>query len=672
MKKLTAFLLACLMLIPMMTMGIGAETLFDPSADDSLVLHYDFAGEQPYANKASKAQDPALPENGGLTVKASGLVCDGVQGTVTNSANGAALTVSRSYVAGYMTGKVEYTFFARVKLDSDLAANETTSDIYYNVADMRVTTSGNGYRAFALQYVDRKAGSTSKDSLGLYISSTANRSAAKGVTVALDFETVKAQFVNVAVMVYNGGTDSAPNYQAKVYYSVGPQTAWTESAALAIGEDICEAQTDMKLLSMANSSPKGIILDDLRLYRKVLSLENISRIVSNEFAQSTDMSDYLAIHYDFDGENYLENKASNSAKGDLSVSANDVIEHDPSIGTVTKTDSGKGGLYLSKNEVADLIAGGLYDADINVAGKAVEYTLFSRFRLDDMVKDVEYRIIDTRSFGSATCRPLNVTYKNGTLMVGVGAASGQNTSGSQKNIKIAEMDMETRFVNLAVVVYNAANEGETPKMKLAIYYSQGNPSGASDWTKAFDDIVKDASGANASTVSPINQNLYLLDMNNGGFGVEMDDFRVYTKALSSDEVYKIMEEGSFAPDIVNVGHQQLMGDDFYNVRFLGGINSLDYDEVGFEIITMIGSEAADTPLVVTSSAVYGSMMADGEEVAASAYFCEYFIAFTVTEIPKELSDGVTFCYRFFGVRDGVKYYSEYGTAAYNADGTLAN
>lgn len=666
MKRLTALLLSLFLLIPMMTIGISAETVFDPLTDDSLVLHYDFSGDQPYANKASDATDPTLPANGGLTVNSNLIELDTINGTVKNIAKGTGLKTSKDYVGQYMTGTVEYTFFARVKLDSTLTETTGASDIYYNIADMRDTTSGNGYRCFALQYVDRKAGSTSQDAFAIYISSTANRSAAKGFTVPFALEDAKSQYVNLAVVVNNAGTDDAPNYQAKLYYSVGylvSECLWTESVALDIGADICAANKDMTILSAANS----VVLDDMRIYNQPLSKQELSDVVYSGAFAKQGINDYLAIHYDFEGENYLQNKAPYASKGDLKASTNDVIDHDATIGTVTKTDNNKGGLYCSKNDVYDLIAGGLYDANSNTAGKAAEYTIFSRFRLDDMLAGTEYRIIDTRTFGTGTCRPLGVIYKDGKLSLCIGAEAGH--SPAWKNIQIAELDAETRFINLALVVYNAAADGVTPKMKMAIYYSQGMPSGASDWTKAVDANINNASGTQSATVSPLNQNLYLLDMNNGKAGVEMDDFRIYTKAFTADEVYGIMSYGSFAPDVVSVGYQQMKQADSYNVRFVGGINTLDYDEVGIEITTTIGDKTSATPVVETSKGVYSSIMADGNTVTAADRYCEHFIAFTVAGIPLDQEIAVEFEYRFFAVKDGVKYYSEYSVAAFNADGT---
>jgi hypothetical protein len=109
--------------------------------------------------------------------------------------------------------------------------------------------------------------------------------------------------------------------------------------------------------------------------------------------------------------------------------------------------------------------------------------------------------------------------------------------------------------------------------------------------------------------------------------------------------------------------------DTYDVRFVGGINTLDYDEVGIEITTTIGDRTATTPVVETTKSVYSSIMADGNTVTADDRYCEHFIVFTVAGIPLNQEIAVEFEYRFFAVKDGVKYYSEYSVAAFNTDGT---
>ena len=660
MKKLTALLLSLLMLIPMLSICISAETT---SLDDSLVVHYDFKGNDKNEAYKNKANGGTTQATGKLSDAQREMTWDSENGTLAYlgiATDGSAPYISKDYLSTYIGGEKEFTIFTRFKFDESVSANSAeTGFVQYQLLNMNKTSN----QTIFVNFTDN--GTSSYDFFAVTVNGKEHRFS--GITL----EEVKANFVNAAIVI----SKKADGMYVKMYASMaglGAECQWIElterrQSGASLGAAIPDPGMHMYLI--AQNRKAGVVMDDFRIYSKSVSTSELATIVTTGSFAELGINDYLALHYDFEGENYLENKAPYALKGDLEKSTNDVIDHDETIGTVTKTDTNNGGLYCSKNDVYDLIAGGLYNATTNTEGKAVEYTMFTRFRLDDMIADTEYRIVDARTFGSNNCRPLNVTYKNGTLMLGIGTAQGHNTANSQKTIKIAELDMETRFVNLALVVCNAASTGDTAKMKMAIYYSQGTPTSASDWKKAYDVNIVDSSSNQSSTISPLNQNLYLLDMSTGKAGVEMDDFRVYSKALTADEVYSIMDYGSFAPDVVSIGHQHMTGTDSFDVRFVGGINSTDYDEVGIEIITTVGNVTASTPTVETAKTVYSSIIADETTVNASDRYCEHLVAFVATGIPTDGDAAIQFKYRFFATKDGTTYYSEYSTASYNADGT---
>ncbi len=667
MKKFMALILSVLMLIPMITIGISAEN-FNPLTDPSLVLHYDFEGDTPYANKAREGQGDLTTPNSEYFSCTNGILSF-------DTAGAKGPTVSKDYLAQYMTGEAEYTFFARVKLDESIEPTTGTTTIYYNIADMR-TFGTVSSRPFAVQFCDAKPGA--QDSITVYIANADASGTQIATSVKCDFEDLQKQYLNIAVVLSRNSSNQSV---VKVYTSMGLPTSinsWSTATEKTIGAAICDAETNMTLLSTSTNTataPAGMNIDDIRLYSKALSEDEFSEIIPTGSFSQISINDHLAIHYDFNGENYLENKAIGATKGNLTVTTSANLLHDSDIGTVT--NNGQAGLYCKKADVSELIAGGQYDASTNTAGKAVEYTLFARFRLNDAVAGTEYRVVDTRTFGTSTCRPLNITYKDGKILCGVGTAMGHNTASAQKTIRTAKLDIETRFANVAVVVYNSAEEGATHSLKMAIYYCTGIPTLPSDWQAVHDVDIMNASSQQSSTVSPINQNLCLLDMGTAIDGVEMDDFRIYDIAMSEAQVQDIMSYGSFAPDIVNIGVQEALKDtnedlenDAYSVRFVGGINSRNYDEVGIEIVTTVGATTDTQALVKTATTVYTGVMADGNQVSAADRYCTYFIAFIVDGIPLGLGETVSFEYRFFTVKDGVKAYSETATVSYDANGTL--
>ena len=102
----------------------------------------------------------------------------------------------------------------------------------------------------------------------------------------------------------------------------------------------------------------------------------------------------------------------------------------------------------------------------------------------------------------------------------------------------------------------------------------------------------------------------------------------------------------------------------YSVRFVGVVNSLSYDEVGFKITC--GERNFDT----ACSRVYTSIAGDGDDYTAAALGGNYIFAVAIKNIP---TDGkVTFTVKPYFVVDNQTYYGTAYTVTYNAEGYVSS
>ncbi|MBR4013286.1 MAG: hypothetical protein IKJ00_03230 [Clostridia bacterium] len=102
----------------------------------------------------------------------------------------------------------------------------------------------------------------------------------------------------------------------------------------------------------------------------------------------------------------------------------------------------------------------------------------------------------------------------------------------------------------------------------------------------------------------------------------------------------------------------------YSVRFVGVVNSLAYDEVGFKITC--GERNFDT----ACKYVYTSIAGDGDDYTAAALGGNYIFAVAIKNIPTE--GEVTFTVKPYFVVDNQTYYGTAYTVTYNAEGYVSS
>ena len=268
--KHVSLVLALILMLSVFTTGIAATD----SINDHLVLHYDFEGADILDAMKDKAPtgtvaDDIAPIAGAINF--SGLTVDPVAGSFTHTQNSAGLRRDPSTdIISAVTG--ESTWFVRTKLE------RKDDKQYFFLVEMR-TFGSNSVRPFAIQY-DAK-----NKKLCACISEASTPSKAQNFGFAYDYDYSKNEYLNIAVSVGKVELDGKQVYRCTLYASEGlPKTAaeWTKLGTGTIGEGIAVPTAANKLCLASSGSAGcalGVTLDDVRLYNRSLTLEEIASII---------------------------------------------------------------------------------------------------------------------------------------------------------------------------------------------------------------------------------------------------------------------------------------------------------------------------------------------------------------------------------------------------------
>ena len=381
---------------------------------------------------------------------------------------------------------------------------------------------------------------------------------------------------------------------------------------------------------------------------------------------ATSIDDKLVAHYDFEGST-REEACTNKANGGTTTGTGKINDANASAQVTVENGlllSAPGGraAKISKDFIGAYVSG------------SVEFTAVIRLKMDSSVAAagsawIQYPLINMKTNAAPTIVANFTDNKSG---------SGDFFQVYINNVQhrffgITFEELQADFVNAAIVVYKDASGNLYAKM----YASKGTPTEADQWIVLNETIQK---GASLGTAIP-SPGIDMFFFDKGLSGVILDDFRMYSDDLTVDELQSIfaVKEEPVSELVKNFGAQNKFDDlnndgtnDAFSVRFVGGIDSENYDSVGIEIITTVGEKTAQTPHTETSQTVYTSVIENGETVLATTKGSAYFIAFIIPDIPLdlELGDGeyISFKYRFFAENGNTTLYSEYITVTYTADG----
>ncbi len=274
MKKYLSILLALILaVVPLTAVCVSAEST--DLLDANLVLHYDFEGADILEAMKDKAPsgtvaDDIAPIKG--AVNFAGLDVDLTYGTVSNTESAAGLRTNPSADTNAVTGAS--TWFVRAKL------NHKDSNQYMFIVEMR-TFGSNSIRPFAIQY------DTTGKQLCVAISKEDTPSTAQNFRFNYEYDYASGKYINMAVVVEQAVVEENTVYQASLYVSQDlPQAAsdWTLLGTKTIGAGIAVPTEANKLNLMSNGSngcAMSVKLDDVRLYNKALTLDEIATIIPN-------------------------------------------------------------------------------------------------------------------------------------------------------------------------------------------------------------------------------------------------------------------------------------------------------------------------------------------------------------------------------------------------------
>ncbi len=274
-RKLLSFAMATAFVVFSLTaFSVSAEDTTD-SLDANLVIHHDFEGAdilEAIKDKATAGtvEDNMAPIAGAINF--AGLTVDNVNGTLTQTSSNAGVMCAPSDDTNVVTGAS--TWFVRAKLQN-LDSNQ-----YFFIVEMRTFGSAS-IRPFAIQY-DKNT-----KELCVCISEESTPNKAQNFRFAYDYDYSSGKYINMAVVVDQAEVEESTVYQATLYVSSDlAQTSdeWTKLGTKTIGAGIAVPSEANKLYFASNGSAgcaNGVTIDDVRLYNKALTLDEIATIIPN-------------------------------------------------------------------------------------------------------------------------------------------------------------------------------------------------------------------------------------------------------------------------------------------------------------------------------------------------------------------------------------------------------
>lgn len=359
---------------------------------------------------------------------------------------------------------------------------------------------------------------------------------------------------------------------------------------------------------------------------------------------STDsLNDHLITHYDFEGKT-LGEKYSDKAPAGKSKDA--INRYDNSLTTANGIAhiEGATGFSAKFKTTANPDAG---EDILNSENSAFTYLTTVRIIGDNLTKggfSDMFRLSETNAkhlfrFYGYTC---NTTAKTMQYCFTSGALSEQ---------KVVALPYESdAFIRIAITMEYSKTAGE---WNYRIYLSE-------DDGQSFRSVLN-VSAANSADYYQTATELSFGNRNaQRSNAYDFDDFRIYNKALTADELAFVSQDVTGAV-FHGVQSTAVSETGTYGVRFIGSIDGLDYSRVGFRVTAEDGEKVWDIP----SSTVYDTLLGSTEDgivsYSAAALRGEgcYLFALTVRNIPARTDAGedraVTFTVTPYTVSsDGVR------------------
>lgn len=309
------------------------------------------------------------------------------------------------------------------------------------------------------------------------------------------------------------------------------------------------------------------------------------------------LTDSLVVAYDFEGttaQTQLQDKAPNGTADNLQIKGTVAIENGvATAGPAHGTD------YLTAPKSADLTG-------------ITEYTVYVKLKASGTYPDNFADFINIPGFMRA--------FVNGEGQDGGYTVQARHNGGASwcwKNGSYTFPEETYRYV-----AYTAKLDAANQKVELVSYYSEDGTvySSAS--------VVYDETKTAFSPTSSIN----LAQNTQNGMTYSFDDVLIFNRALSADEVSALSELKVSDDRVGYAGCQESEAADHrFDVRFIGVIDSLTYDEVGFEIV--VKADGVNQTIRKACTAVYDSVTGLGETKTAAELGGAYIFALGIRNLP---------------------------------------
>lgn len=626
-KKLKASLLSLLlvatMLIPAFPVYATEQAVSVDALTNHLLVHYDFEGdttEEKLKDKAHGNEASSVADNLSVGSNISNFTFE--DGVVTTTGNDYLVNVNGSAdVTAVANHEIqEATWVVRYQVKD--YANFDGDAYLFDMEDSTDNTAA-GFSAFAdLRKNNNYIYWTKWATQSQQLSTESWKSGAWEIMVITRTYDTSTDKYTMTITIHNGAETlpvSTSGYNTEILGSVTRNPRLTLFA-------LYQEQYSKVNFGHAN----GASIDDFRLYDKALNADEIASVL-DEFK----LDQHLLVHYDFEGvtiEDVLSDKAhgnkSSSVADNLSaasnidnfVFANGVvtakgndrllnIQSSPDVQSVA-THETKEATWVIRYQVTNLdsmdSSSYLFDMEDS---RSLLYSTYSNLRKNDtVIRWSQWHLTHASKYSTISTD----TWKNGTWETMV---ITRTYSASEDKFRMtATIYNGAETLPTGACGYTTENFGtdvRDPRLAFFGYYHEQYPNSAFGYAN----------------------------------GASIDDFRLYDKALSADEITEVLTALNSATedfaDIINLGAQKTIATrEGTKVRLVAAINGYQYKASGFKVsATWDGKTTEDNVLDFPCYYAYTALLAEDNNGDTSpitpADKNYYLIAVVIDDIPED-------------------------------------
>lgn len=624
-KKLKATLLSLLlvatMLIPTFPVYATEQVVSVDALNDHLLVHYDFEGdttEEKLKDKAHGIGVSAVADNLNAYTNLSNFTF--ANGVVTAIGNDSLVNVADSAdvksVANYETKEATWIIRYQVSDLTNLQGDaylfdmeDSTNASFSVIADLRKNND----------YIRWSKWNTAWEQI---TSDSWKQGNWETMVVTRIYDTENDKYT-MTTTIYNGAELLPVDTSGYLTTDLGSSSRNPRLSLFALYQ---ENNNLLNTYTYAN----GASIDDFRLYDKALSADEIASVL-DEFK----LDQHLLVHYDFEGvtiEDVLSDKAhgnkSSSVADNLSavsnidnfVFANGVvtakgndrllnIQSSPDVQSVA-THETKEATWVIRYQVTNLdsmdSSSYLFDMEDS---RSLLYSTYSNLRKNDtVIRWSQWHLTHASKYSTISTD----TWKNGTWETMV---ITRTYSASEDKFRMtATIYNGAETLPTGACGYTTENFGtdvRDPRLAFFGYYHEQYPNSAFGYAN----------------------------------GASIDDFRLYDKALSADEITEVLTALNSATedpaDIINLGAQKTIATrEGTKVRLVAAINGYQYKASGFKVsATWDGKTTEDNLLDFPCYYAYTALLAEDNNGDTSpitpADKNYYLIAVVIDDIPED-------------------------------------